>query len=129
MSNILKSSGDSGSMSSALRLNMVKLTNLTEAFTILLHRSSISTFTARSNSPTSKVSTTSLSLHSPEDNKLSSSLSRARNTPPAHNSPPHPTPASGTHPTISTVPSKLLSARRLRHMRETLNDNTVTDPG
>ena len=106
---------------------MVKLTNLTEEFAILLHVSSTST--PHSNSPTSKFSTTSLSSHSPEDNQLSSSFSRARSAHPAHSSPPHPTPASGTYPTVLTVPAKNLNARRLRHTRETLNDSTVTDPG
>ena len=128
MSNILKSSCDPGSIPTALRLNMVKLTNLTEEFAILLHVSS--TFIPHSNSPTSKFSTTtSLSPHSLEDNQLSSSLSRARNAHPAHSSPPHPTSASGTYPTVLTVPVKNLNARRLRHTRETLNDSTVTDPG
>ena len=128
MSNILKSSCDSGSISTALRLNMVKLTNLTEEFAILLHVSSTSI--PYSNSPTLKFSTPSLSPHSPEDNQLSSSFSRARNVHPAHSSsPPHPTPAGGTYPTVLTVPAKNPNARRLRHTRETLNDSTVTDPG
>lgn len=128
MSNILKSSGDSGSISTALRLNMVKLTNLTEEFAILLHVSSTSI--PHSNSPTSKFSATSLSPHSPEDNQLSSSLSRVRSAHPAHSSPPlHPTPASGTYPSVLTVPAKTLNARRLRHTRETPNDSTITDPG
>lgn len=129
MSNILKSSCDPGSISTGLRLDMVKLTNLTEEFAILLHVSSTSI--PHSNSPTSKFST-SLAPHSPpEDNQLSSSLSRARNAHPAHSSsPPHPTPASETFPTVLTVPAKNFNARRLRHnIRETLNDSTVTDPG
>ena len=128
MSNILKSSCDSGSISTALRLNMVKLTNLTEEFAILLHVPSTSI--PHSNSPTTKFST-NLSAHSPEDNQLSSSFSRARNAHPAHSSssPPHPTPASGAYSTVLTVPAKNLNARRLRHTRETLNDSTVTDPG
>jgi hypothetical protein len=129
VSNILKSSCDPGSISTALRLDMVKLTNLTEEFAILLHVSSTSI--PHSNSPTSKFSTTSLSPHSQaEDNQLSSSLSRTRNAHPAHSSsPPHSTPANGTYPTVLTAPAKNLNARRLRHTRETLNDSTVTDPG
>lgn len=108
---------------------MVKLTKLSEKFATLLHVSSISTSTPRSNSPTSKRSATSLLSHSLEDNQLSSSLSRARNPHPAHSSPPHPTYTSGTPPTILTVPVKSLNSRRLRHTRETPSDNTVTDPG
>lgn len=100
---------------------MVKLTNLTEEFAILLRVSSTSI--PYSNSPISKFSTTtSLSPNLPEDNQLSSSLTRAR-------SPPHSTPASGTYPTVLTAPAKNLNARRLRHTRETLNDSNVTDPG
>lgn len=129
MSNILKSSGDSASISTALRLNMVKLTNLTEEFAILLHVSSMSSSTVRSNSPTLKFSATSLFPHSPEDNQLNSSLSRARSAHPAQSSPPQPTPACGTQPTILTIPTKPSSARRLRHTRETLNEGTITDPG
>ena len=107
---------------------MVKLTNLTEEFAILLRVSSTSI--PYSNSPTSKFLTTaSLSPHSPEDNQLSSSLTRARNPHPAHSSPPHSTPASGTYPTVLTVPAKNPNARRLRHTRETPNDSTITDPG
>jgi hypothetical protein len=109
---------------------MVKLTNLTEEFAVLLHVSSTSI--PYSNSPISKFSTTSLSLNSApvEDNQLSSSFTRARNAHPAHSSPPHSTtPASGTYPTVLTAPAKNLNARRLRHTRETLNDSTATDPG
>lgn len=106
---------------------MVKLTNLTEDFSALLHVSSISTSTPRSNSPASKFSRTNLSSHLPEDNQLSSSLSRARSEYPAHDSPPHPT--FGIHSTILTVPAKITSARRLRHTREIPNDSSVTEPG
>ena len=112
---------------------MVKLTNLTEEFAILLHVSSTPTSIPYSNSPISKFSTTTASLppNLPEDNQLSSSLTRARNNAhPAHSSPPHSTLASsGTYPTVLTAPAKNLNARRLRHTRETLNDSTVTDPG
>lgn len=106
---------------------MVKLTNLTEEFAILLHVSA--TPTPYTNSPISKFSTTSLSPNSPEDNQLSSSLTRARSAHPTLSSSPHSTPASGTYPTVLTAPAKNLNARRLRHTRETLNDSTVTDPG
>ncbi|PPQ77500.1 hypothetical protein CVT25_011297 [Psilocybe cyanescens] len=120
LSNALKGHNNSHSISAALKHNMVKLSNFTEDFAILLHVSSISSFTPRSSPPTSysKFAAYNNSYQLVEDNLLGSSLSRSRSAQPSLNSP-LPAPSSSIKP--SSVP------RRPWLVREASVDSS--DPG
>ncbi|KAF9456455.1 RAM signaling pathway protein-domain-containing protein [Collybia nuda] len=93
LSNIIKIYGGPRTVSSSLRTNMVKLTNSTEEFAILLHVSSFSTAAPRSHPPIFNVSAPSSSPLTLDENRLGASLSRSRNTQPSEifRSPPHDT--------------------------------------
>jgi hypothetical protein len=86
LSNVIKAYGASHSVPPDLRSKMVKLTNSTEEFVILLHVSSFTPSSAlRSYSPVLSVSTTPLNSHLPgvsEESRLGPSLSRSRSAQP-----------------------------------------------
>ncbi|KAJ3516723.1 hypothetical protein NLJ89_g948 [Agrocybe chaxingu] len=85
LSNMLKTKGDSHPVPSALRANMVKLTNSTEQFAVLLHVPPVSSYPPRSTSPTSnlKYAPYNASSYPMEDNQLPSSLSRSKSAQPS----------------------------------------------
>ncbi|KAF8636525.1 hypothetical protein AX17_003338 [Amanita inopinata Kibby_2008] len=79
LSNALKTYKEAQDVSPALRMNMVKLTNATEEFAILLHVSSFSPSTPKSFSPTAiNISAATLVAQPSEVAQLGSSLSRSR---------------------------------------------------
>lgn len=94
LSNVVKTYGGAHS-ATTLRSNLVKLTNSTEEFAILLHVSSFSPLpsaTGRPYSPMpgspvpSAASNTGLSLALPEEYRVGSSLSRSRSAQPSPSS-------------------------------------------
>ncbi|KAG5635829.1 hypothetical protein H0H81_009994 [Sphagnurus paluster] len=121
LSNVIKTYRGPNIVSPSLRTNMVKLTNATEEFAILLHVSSFSAATPRSFTPLLSVSTT----HSPEELRLGSSLSRSRSAQPSASFklPSLDTPRSALH----TQSFKVSGVRRLRSREN--HDDLITDPG
>uniref|UniRef100_A0A8H7Y5H7 RAM signaling network component n=1 Tax=Psilocybe cubensis TaxID=181762 RepID=A0A8H7Y5H7_PSICU len=105
LSNALKAHGSSHFIPPALKHNMVKLSNFTEDFAIMLHVSSIS-FTSRSRPPSTyfKFAAYNTNYHVVEDNLLGSSLSRSRSAQPSLNSPPPPPITSTKSSSISKRP-------------------------
>lgn len=124
ISNIMKTYGSSRSISSTLRSNMVKLTNSTEDFAILLHVSSF----APSSQDVFGISSAQNAFYMPEDNRLGSSLSRSRSAQPVPTTK-HPLPASYDvpHSALPSASFKIPNVRRLRGALEARNDNS--DPG
>lgn len=122
ISNIIKTYGSSRSMSSTLRSNMVKLTNSTEEFAILLHVSSFSPSSpgVLSISPAQNV------FYMPEDNRLGSSLSRSRSAQPVPTTK-HPPAYDVPHSALPSASFKIPNVRRLRGALEARNDNS--EPG
>ncbi|KAJ6606459.1 RAM signaling pathway protein-domain-containing protein [Mycena vulgaris] len=93
LSNVIKTYG--GAHSAMLRSNLVKLTNSTEEFAILLHVSSFSPLPSTNGRPYSPMpaspalsfsSTNAAVLGLPEEYRVSSSLSRSRSAQPAASS-------------------------------------------
>lgn len=121
LSNVIKTYRGPNIVSPSLRTNMVKLTNATEEFAILLHVSSFAAATPRSFTPLLSVSTT----HSPEELRLGSSLSRSRSAQPSASFklPSLDTPRSALH----TQSFKVSGVRRLRSREN--HDDLITDPG
>ncbi|KAI0065424.1 hypothetical protein BV25DRAFT_1821826 [Artomyces pyxidatus] len=79
LSNSMKVYGGSHPMSSVLRTNMVKLTNATEEFVILLHVSSFSSSsTPRPVTPVVNAFSSNGAVLTVDDNRLGSNLSRSR---------------------------------------------------
>ncbi|GBE82072.1 RAM signaling pathway protein-domain-containing protein [Sparassis latifolia] len=79
LSNAIKTHGAAHPLSSTLRTNMVKLTNATQEFVILLHVSSFSPATTpRPYSPMVGVMAQPSPLGLPEDGRLGANLSRSR---------------------------------------------------
>ncbi|CAA7267886.1 unnamed protein product [Cyclocybe aegerita] len=130
LSNMLKTKGNSHPVPSALSANMVKLTNSTEQFAVLLHVPSVSPYPPRSTSPTSnlKYAPYNASSHLMEDNQLPSSLSRSKSAQPiltnakSSYSSPYESPRTTTPLSIKNT-----SVRRLRLAREASSD--ALDPG
>lgn len=91
LSRAIKYHGGANAVPPSLRLNMVKLTNATEVFLILLHVSSFSpSATSRSYSPMLSASLSASSALSPpqsatssEESRLGFSLSRSRSAQPS----------------------------------------------
>jgi len=120
ISNIIKTYGSSRSISSTLRSNMVKLTNSTEDFAILLHVSSFS--------PSSQgvlgISSTQNAFYMPEDNRLGSSLSRSRSAQPVPTTKHPPASHDVPHSALPSASFKIPNVRRLRGALEARNDNS-----
>ncbi|KAJ7581381.1 RAM signaling pathway protein-domain-containing protein [Mycena floridula] len=119
LSNVIKTYGGAGS--SALWQNMVKLTNATEEFTILLHVSSFPPASSTAPRPYSPLLSASLSqpslLTSPEDSRLmtlSPSLSRSRSAQPTPTMRPLQTFQEGPRSALANQSFKVPAIRRLR---------------
>ncbi|KAF8078065.1 RAM signaling pathway protein-domain-containing protein [Lyophyllum atratum] len=80
LSNVIKTYKGLRNVSSSLRTSMVKLTNATEEFVILLHVSSFSPSTPRSYTPVLSVTT---GQAGPDELRLGFSLSRSRSAQPS----------------------------------------------
>lgn len=129
LSNIIKTYGATHSVSSALRSNMVKLTNSTEEFAILLHVSSFApSSTPRPHSPMLNASAAQAGLLGPPDeNRLGASLSRSRSAqPPASLKLTVPSQQEGPRSALPTQSFKVPAIRRVQ-ARENRID--VADPG
>lgn len=126
LSNILKAYGSPRSVPGVLRANMVKLTNFTEEFAILLHVSSVSSVSSSSYSPISnaKYAPYNALLPMPEETQLPPGLSRSRSEQPTIRGSKPPFSYTGVAPLSS---NKNSGVRRLRLPRDTSTDNT--DPG
>lgn len=122
ISNIIKTYGSSRSISSTLRSNMVKLTNSTEEFAILLHVSSFSP----SSPGVLGISPAQNVFYMPEDNRLGSSLSRSRSAQPVPTTK-HPPAYDVPHSALPSASFKIPNVRRLRGALEARNDNS--EPG
>ncbi|KAI0950446.1 hypothetical protein AcV7_008910 [Taiwanofungus camphoratus] len=87
LSNAIKTHVAAHPLSSTVRTNMVKLTNATEEFVILLHVSSFSPApTPRPYSPMVGLATQPSTLGLPEDGRLGANLSRSRSVLPSASS-------------------------------------------
>ncbi|KAF8894501.1 RAM signaling pathway protein-domain-containing protein [Infundibulicybe gibba] len=123
LSNIIKTHADPRAVPAALRSNMVKLTNSTEEFAILLHVSSLSPSTPRSHSPMP---------HTPlqgnlDDSRLGSSLSRSRSAQPSASIKiTAPSPQDGPRSALPTQSFKIPHIRRFRGKDSRVD---ITDPG
>ncbi|KAF5387103.1 hypothetical protein D9615_001618 [Tricholomella constricta] len=125
LSNIIKTYRGPHVVSSSLRTNMVKLTNSTEEFAILLHVSSFTLSTPRSYAPVLSIS---IGQTGPEELRLGSSLSRSRSAQP-FSSFKLPTLTSHDSPR-SALPTQSFRVPSVRRLRSRENaDNLVADPG
>lgn len=119
MSNIIKMYGTPHTVSPTLRTKMVKLTNSTEEFAILLHVSSLSPANPRSYSPM-------LSSLSPDENRLGSSLSRSRSAQPSAT---FKLPAQSRDGSRSALPTQSCLTPVVRGPRGKETYNDLGDPG
>ncbi|TFK42699.1 RAM signaling pathway protein-domain-containing protein [Crucibulum laeve] len=114
-SNFMKTHGETHAVSSTLRSNMIKLTNSTEEFAMLLPVASLSPSTPRSFSPMLHLPTSHTAM---DDNRLGSNLSRV-----ARSAQPSPdfhqvSLMDGPRSALPTQSFKLPTIRRLRSARE-----------
>ncbi|KAJ7491287.1 RAM signaling pathway protein-domain-containing protein [Mycena latifolia] len=93
LSNVIKTYGGAHSHSAVLRSNLVKLTNSTEEFAILLHVSSFSPLPSANGRPYSPMpgspalsTSSNIGLGPPEEYRVASSLSRSRSAQPSASS-------------------------------------------
>lgn len=119
LSNIIKAHGAPHTVSSALRTKMVKLTNSTEEFAIILHVWSFSPTIPRPYSPM-------LSTLSPDENRLGFSLSRSQSAQPSATFRLPLQSRDGPRSALPTQSFQIPVARGPRG-RETYND--LVDPG
>ncbi|KAG6911442.1 hypothetical protein DXG01_014516 [Tephrocybe rancida] len=121
LSNVIKTYKGPQFVSSTLRTGMVKLTNSTEEFAILLHVSSFSPSTPRPYTPIMTA------LAGPDEIRLGSSLSRSKS---AHHSGSFKLPVNAQDGPRSALPFqsfKLPAVRRLRSREGA--DSPIPDPG
>ncbi|THV07960.1 hypothetical protein K435DRAFT_642682 [Dendrothele bispora CBS 962.96] len=120
-----------GVRSSTLRTNMVKLTNSTEEFAILLHVSSFSPSSSGSRpySPMPSASSSQLSLlNPPEEARLGPGLSRSRSAQPSTGIPK--IPVSPAHEgSRSALPSQSFKLPIIKRFRDKEPRLDVSDPG
>ncbi|RDB21256.1 Leucine-rich repeat-containing protein sog2 [Hypsizygus marmoreus] len=126
LSNIIKTYRGPHPVSSALRTGMVKLTNSTEEFAILLHVSSFSPSTPRSYTPVLGASMHP-ALSAPEESRLGSSLSRSRSAQPSASFklPPHPQHDSPR----SALPTQSFKIQSVNRPRNTRNRDDIAGSG
>ncbi|KAG6903185.1 hypothetical protein C0995_002728 [Termitomyces sp. Mi166 len=121
LSNIIKTYKGPISVSSALRTGMVKLTNSTEEFAILLH---VSSFTPSTPRPYTPLITNPAG---PEDLRLDSSLSRSKST---HHFGSFKLPGNTHDGPRSALPSQMVKLPVMRQPRSREGrDSPMADPG
>ncbi|KAF9453247.1 hypothetical protein P691DRAFT_793050 [Macrolepiota fuliginosa MF-IS2] len=127
ISNLVKAHSVNHPVASSLRSSIIKLTNLTEEFAILLHVSSFTPSTTRSFSP--MLMNSSNFNH---DGRLTSNLSRTKSAHSPTIKIPHPALNDGPRSALPTQSFKIPEInvnRRLRSTRDARLEATITEPG